>query len=393
MTKQKKIFELKINNEEKYVDDNYKKKLEFIEAYETYKIYKYDDIFYALTHDQVDKTESNQEIIPILLQRDVIKNPKLDAVKHSIKSLIDWANSRGNIYQDGDVSIKANSLVGIKKKEYLIDETCKIVKYNGKFIAINHSTNSKYTDEEINLLNSKQPIIKNQLFHKYKLLSFIFNFIPRKTQLNLKKLTRNSLLPTDSKSTNIKKLVKILLVSGKNYFLSFFKKKHNEVNYNIIGLVNKESTPELLWSEGEHNFVKFGEKFYAIPFGLQTDWSDGSLDHHNEVLHDFSLKNLYDKFLEKTKIPSFFSKVNIEINNDLNLKSSAAYDSTSTKPLFIKSVNNYKIFTYEGWYYGVPDSYTEEDLESTDLILSSEIFRDVSEEVVSDLILEKFSAK
>ena len=393
MTKQKKIFELKINNEGKYAEDVYQKKLELIEVYETYKIYKYDDIFYALTKDLADKTKSDQEIISLLLQKDVIKNPKLETVKHSIKSLIDWANSRGNIYQDGDVSIKANSLVGIKKKEYLIDEACKIVKYNGKFIAISSLKKSKYTDEEIDLLNSKKPIIKNQLFYKYKLLSFIFNFLPRKTQLDLKKLFRNNLLPTDSKSTNIKKLVKILIVSGKNYVLSYFAKKQNEVNYNIIGLVNKESVPELLWSEGEHNFVKFGEKFYAIPFGLQTDWSDGSVDNHNEILHDFSLKNLYDNFLEKTKIPSFFNKLDKEINNDLNFKSAAAYDSTSTKPLFIKSVNNYKIFSYEGWYYGVPDSYTESDLESTDLILSSEIFRDVSEEVVSDLILEKFSAK
>ena len=122
-----------------------------------------------------------------------------------------------------------------------------------------------------------------------------------------------------------------------------------------------------------------------VPHGMPVDWDTGMVDPHEDIIHEKSLQKLSQKYI------SIYGRDENELRmvdpkNKYN-KSSGPFDKSNKNPIIIKSLNDFRIVSYDGWVYGIPKKYKNTKIENLDL-LAKDIIRDVSEDVVEDQIKE-----
>ncbi len=82
----------------------------------------------------------------------------------------------------------------------------------------------------------------------------------------------------------------------------------------------------------------------------------------------------------------FKPKLNPETSS--NSQTSLSIGESFTQPKLIKTIQNYNIVGFEGFYYAIPHFMGEVHLEKMDTVEDTRIFRDVSIYAVEDFVLE-----
>ncbi len=70
-------------------------------------------------------------------------------------------------------------------------------------------------------------------------------------------------------------------------------------------------------------------------------------------------------------------------------RASGPVSDISHVPLELARLGDYRIISYEGWIYGMPESMSDIDLRETDVIELAGVLRDVSRDVVEQMIRER----
>lgn len=159
-------------------------------------------------------------------------------------------------------------------------------------------------------------------------------------------------------------------------------------NFSIVAAVTKNAQPELMWSIGAFNLVKFDGLYYGVPHGISIDWEFAILSPHrdqiSEMLVSVNVKDVIamlegrSKFSapKKTAASSFVP---------------AAIDQRFNEPVLLGTMESegYSIVAYEGWVYGMPRDLGTIDLTQVDVIEMPGVIRDVSRDAVETEILDR----
>ncbi len=161
----------------------------------------------------------------------------------------------------------------------------------------------------------------------------------------------------------------------------------NGEEISILSVVSKDAQPELMWTIGTYNLVKFDGMFYGVPHGTSVDWESGDLA---------SLPGMI--------VGSSFGDVVSAIDARMPRAESGPAEATAATtqsavvanvPTLLKTMvdEGYNIVAYEGWVYGIPHGLGPLDLTETDVMEMSGVIRDVSPDVVENEILLRVQDK
>lgn len=397
----KKIIQLidinKANNDvTEAVSEN---ELAYLDREGSYDILFYQDWYYAVLDDGKDKTKQiynkdKKDVLKLLHKESTLKSTEIEDLKRLIIDISLWANSRGMIYTNSrelqkknSTYYKAGSFTGIKKDLQKLNFDFDIIDYKNAQYAIPKEPKLKKksksrTEENQKIIDSKREIIPgNSLPRK------ILRLLPRKTQLYIKQTIKGMIIDVQGAADN--KIIILLAKSLLSIIKKLFKVKKDVgmkyKDFSINGVVDKNASPEFLWSSNNYNFVKYNLNFYMVPHGMPVDWDTGMVDQHEDIIHEKSLQKLSQKYISIHGRDENELKM-VNPKNEYN-KSSGPFDKSNKNPIIIKSLNDFRIVSYEGWVYGIPKKYKNTKIENLDL-LAKDIIRDVSEDVVEDQIKE-----
>lgn len=395
--KNKRIIE--IFHTKKITDKAPKNELLYYGKEGNYEILFYQNWFYAVVAgENIENIEKNK-ILDLLQNKNTLRAIDYDSLLRLIDDISLWANSRGNIYtnsrelqKNNETYYKAGSFSGMKSNLQKLDFKLDIINFDNNYYAVpnNFKLRSKKNivlkkDKEKIIINSDQVIIPgNSIIRKF------LRKLPRYLQLRIKETVRHINI---NYSNNDSKIILDIFNFPVSYFkkiisLNKDKKQTRDMKYQdfiITGVIDKNASPEFLWSTNKYNFVKYDLMFYMLPHGVRINWDSGTVDLVDGVIMASSLKKLSDKFY--SIYGQYEYKNIVDTNKSINNKSSGPFQKSTKKPIVIKELQGYEIVSYEGWVYGIPKKLTKHKIEDLDL-LSKDIIRDVSEDVVEDQIRE-----
>jgi hypothetical protein len=156
-----------------------------------------------------------------------------------------------------------------------------------------------------------------------------------------------------------------------------------------IRLYSHGARPELIasWDDQSTNIVRFDGLYYAVPHGLgaiNLDHLETSISIMKELKSNKNLKDLMNS-LQLNPTSTF--KVEKDFQKSLSTEVSF------TKPKLIKSIDNYNVVGYEGFYYAIPQNLGDINLEKIDAVEDERIFRDVSIYAVEDFVFQVTSSQ
>lgn len=149
----------------------------------------------------------------------------------------------------------------------------------------------------------------------------------------------------------------------------------------IESVVSTGAQPELMWTIGNYNLVRFDGMFYGIPHGTSVDWESGDLETTPGVV---AADNFGDV------VSAIEGRLPTQQRQHTQPARSVASDPVDAKvPTLMKSMNDegYNVVAYEGWVYGIPHGLGPLDLAETDVMEMPGVIRDVSADVVENEIL------
>ncbi|OQW30842.1 MAG: hypothetical protein A4E19_08830 [Nitrospira sp. SG-bin1] len=152
-------------------------------------------------------------------------------------------------------------------------------------------------------------------------------------------------------------------------------------NFSILSVVTKNAQPELLWTIGNYNLVKFDGMFYGVPHGAYVEWDSGLLSSIPGMLVGDTIAEV-DGLIRK-------------LGGESGKVSAATSDGRSHASGFTKSPvllrtmpeEGYDVISYEGWIYGMPHALGPIDLTEIDVLEMPGVIRDVSRDAVENEIL------
>ena len=309
------------------------KNLKFIKMFNSYRIYQLVDSFIGIHSSQEDLTSTASHMF---------RSQTISEVEAHIEKSLNWANTRGT-YKNSS------------KEHHMA------LRVDSSLIAFNDMSKSHLSETDLVWKDLKK------------------NYYATKVNVTPKRLPKSKMRISNFAShTGSRKSIKELLSnlipsqlhrSSTRSAIDFFE------DLNVVQVATSGAVPELIssWDEYKINIVKFDGKFYVLNHGDDVDFS--GLTFFSENLHGFEdLKVLIDSLgLSLTKQPK-------------NLPSRA--QSISTKvPTLLREINGFNIVEYEGFFHAIPIALGPIDLEKTDVMQHSEIFRDVSLSAVEDFAL------
>lgn len=152
-------------------------------------------------------------------------------------------------------------------------------------------------------------------------------------------------------------------------------------DFSILSVVTKNAQPELLWTIGNYNLVKFDGLFYGVPHGAYVEWDSGLIASIPGMLVGETLAEVDGMIRRST--------------GETGERSIAATGGRSKASGFTKSPvllrampeEGYDIISYEGWIYGMPRALGPIDLTEFDVMEMPGVIRDVSRDAVENEIL------
>jgi len=144
------------------------------------------------------------------------------------------------------------------------------------------------------------------------------------------------------------------------------------------------AVPELIRSVGSANIVKYDGSFYVVPQRLgAVRWGEEDVAALPGVIVVSNARDAYAVAKGETPVTAAPPRA-----TRAPIHSPTERSKGRSVPLLRKTVRNYNIVEYEGWYYGLPHSLGPIDLQKVDVIEIPGVIRDVSPDVVEKEIEE-----
>lgn len=165
--------------------------------------------------------------------------------------------------------------------------------------------------------------------------------------------------------------------------------RNDEKNFEIISVVTKNAQPELMWTIGAFNIVKFDGIYYGVPHGAAIDWESSSIaEDVPGLLIEANVTDLVAIIESQTKASEQETIV-------ADSSGRVAADQVSNQPMLLGTMESerYNIVSYEGWVYGIPHDLGAIDLTQVDVIEMPGVIRDVSRDAVESEIVTRSKEK
>ena len=159
-------------------------------------------------------------------------------------------------------------------------------------------------------------------------------------------------------------------------------------DFSIISVVTKNAQPELMYTIGAFNIVKFDGVYYGVPHGASVDWESGTIATIPGMLVSTKV----------TDVVAMIDNPSEALASKKAVTSSAALvaiEQLSKNPILLGTMvsEGYNIISYEGWVYGMPQSLGTIDLSQVDVIEMMGVIRDVSRDAVESEVISRSHEK
>jgi len=149
----------------------------------------------------------------------------------------------------------------------------------------------------------------------------------------------------------------------------------------VSRVIGKTAVPEMMCSVGPYNIVAFDGRYYGIPQGIAVVWDDGNVGELPGVIAAGSVKEAIAAAKKAAGVaPTGRRGGSSQIRSQIPVH-------TDT-PEHIHNANGYVVVSYEGWFYGIPESHADIDLTEVDPMDIPNVICDVSRDVVIGEIQE-----
>ena len=155
---------------------------------------------------------------------------------------------------------------------------------------------------------------------------------------------------------------------------------HGE-DFSILSVSTKNAQPELLWTIGNYNLVKFDGLFYGVPHGAYVEWESGLLASVPGMLAGETIAEV-DGMIRKVRGGA--GEISVAATGGRSRAS-----GFTKSPVLLRAMpeEGYDVISYEGWIYGMPHALGSIDLTEIDVIEMPGVIRDVSRDAVENEIL------
>ena len=159
-------------------------------------------------------------------------------------------------------------------------------------------------------------------------------------------------------------------------------------NFSIVSVVTKNAQPELMWTIGSFNLVRFDGLYYGAPHGASIDWESGSLDRIPGMLVGANVADVVAMIDGRSKLAA--PKKNV-----VRPSAPVTIDQYFNKPVLLGTMESdgYNIVSYEGWVYGMPRDLGPIDLTQVDVMEMPGVIRDVSQDAVESEVISRGEEK
>jgi radical SAM superfamily enzyme YgiQ (UPF0313 family) len=156
-------------------------------------------------------------------------------------------------------------------------------------------------------------------------------------------------------------------------------------DFSIVSVVTKNAQPELMWTIGAFNIVKFDGMYYGVPHGTSVDWESGALAAIPGMLVGANVADV---------VSAIDSRSNASVPDNVSAGPSmpvAIEQVISKDPVLLWTMESegYNIVSYEGWVYGMPHDLGPIDLTQVDVIEMPGVIRDVSRDAVESEVISR----
>lgn len=146
-------------------------------------------------------------------------------------------------------------------------------------------------------------------------------------------------------------------------------------NIQVVGVAGVGALPDLVCSVNRYNVVQFECRYFGVPHGVAADWESGAIDSQPGIVTAATVRDLVAILRRMQGIVS-------PPKPRIAVKTSVAAISDDVEPRQVAELRDYRIISYEGWYYGIPAALGEIDLIEEDVMAMPGIIRDVSLDAV-----------
>jgi len=159
-------------------------------------------------------------------------------------------------------------------------------------------------------------------------------------------------------------------------------------DFSILAVVTKNAQPELMWTIGSYNIVKFDGTYYGVPHGASVDWESSAIAAIPGMLVDANITEL---------VAMIDARTGTSAQNQVadSTASTVVTEQLSKDPILMGTMEDegYNIISYEGWVYGMPHELGPIDLTQVDVIEMPGVIRDVSRDAVESEVISRSKEK
>ncbi len=333
----------------------------------------------------------------------ILRYPTEEEVTAAIEESARWANSRGH-YDDQKKQRASGSYmrvdsVGEMSKSAEVPSKPRILQFGNMHIAVDQEVLKNPFDRK-SFVESKCKS-RRESKRNISIWRRMAELLPASFEEEIRRLIRQErfnrrnggylsdlqlarMLPHAAAVTYVKEPLKRImrLVTGRssgNGTPAGIQVKGEE--FSILSVVTKNAQPELLWTIGQYNLVKFDGLFYGVPHGAYVEWDSGLIASIPGMLVGGTIAEV-DGMIRRLSGEAGESSV-IAAGGRPNI-------SEFTKsPVLLRTMpdEGYDVISYEGWIYGMPHALGSLDLTEIDVIEMPGVIRDVSRDAVENEIL------
>jgi hypothetical protein len=285
-----------------------------------------------------------------------------------------WANSRGQYDAQERQRIagslyRAGSAVGDKRVDSVVAPRAVIIKLNGEFIAIERD---KLDQSAVSPMRPLHRRIGRAI-------------VPKEVRREIRALWPSRQYPLAwpngrPSPWNVVRAFASSIRARVRPPAGMVREPIPSTKFFATRAISNDARPTLLTSLNGHNLVEHDGAFYGLPHGLAYDWEDPSASLQPGVILAGSAQEAMRIIRARTQ--SGGVKETLAVAE----KGSGPASEIVGVPQLLGSIEDYNIFSYEGFIYGLPQALGNVDLAETDVIEIEGVIRDVSRQVVENEI-------
>ncbi len=313
---------------------------------------------------------------------------------------MDGAKKKG---KGGKPVMRAGSALGSDTQVSSLPEHMQVIEFDDQFFAFNrHHPHQTFKTTRKNL-PKRRPPLPEAVRHPRNFTTKFFSKLPEDLQYALVRAYReerarlgNQEMPSSTLASGmmIRGMIRRVLLSALHATGLRSRPIHNNPTLisndgtQLIYAIGKDQTPMLMCTIGNYNIVEFGGDFFGIPQGQAIDWETGTVHLMPHVVRGKTVLEVMNALRDEYNVTM---PENIVAATTENITGPAG--QLHTLPTEIATANGYRIISYEGWVYGIPESHGDVDITIVDPLDLDGVIQDVSVDVVQSEIAEANSTK